>query len=366
MVLYEFRKHIQSVDATMGLRRYQAKRSFSHTPEPTGEKSARTAALREPKFVIQKHAARRLHYDFRLEMDGVLKSWAVPKGIPCEKGGKRLAMEVEDHPLEYREFEGTIPSGNYGAGTVMVWDTGTYRVLEEEPLSALKKGKIVFQLAGKKLKGQWTLVRMRGGESGKQPWLLIKTGEDMKPVSAKADDRSAVTQRSMKQIAADADATGETERPARRGTPRSRPAPKPGTASRLKLDSELKKLRASEPRFVPPMKTQLALALPEEGDWVFEVKLDGIRALAVKNDREVRLFSRRPRELTTAYPAIAEAVRNLAARQLVVDGEIVALSEKGHPSFQLLQNAKRAGRSAPPIFYYVFDLLHLEGRDVTG
>jgi bifunctional non-homologous end joining protein LigD len=177
---------------------YQEKRKFARTPEPSGkERRARSAAQR--LFVVQKHAATRLHYDFRLEMDGVLKSWAVPKGIPTEQGERHLAMRVEDHPLDYADFEGVIPAGNYGAGSVMVWDQGTYEVVENDPLHALQQGKIELRLHGKKLKSEWTLVRMKGQEDhGKEPWLLIKTGESIPAFSARADDRSA---RSMKGIA---------------------------------------------------------------------------------------------------------------------------------------------------------------------
>jgi len=183
----------------MGLQRYFQKRNFQRTPEPKGrEHRVKAKAL---SFVIQKHDATRLHYDFRLEMEGVLKSWAVPKGVPAQKGDKRLAMHVEDHPLEYGGFEGIIPEGNYGAGSVMLWDRGTYEVLGAGPLEALQKGKIHFRLDGKKLKGEWTLVRMRGREElGKEPWLLIKSGEDMKPISAKADDESVRSGKTMEQI----------------------------------------------------------------------------------------------------------------------------------------------------------------------
>src|ERR1051325_10711733 len=184
----------------MSLVRYKQKRNFSRTPEPAGAKSK--ARHKELAFVIQKHNARRLHYDFRLEMEGVLKSWAVPKGGPTKKGDRRLAMHVEDHPLEYGTFEGNIPEGNYGAGSVMLWDAGSYSVLDEDPLRAYHKGKIRFSLSGKKLKGEWTLVRMRGPEEpGKEPWLLIKSGEDVRPISARRDDQSVVSGKTMRQIA---------------------------------------------------------------------------------------------------------------------------------------------------------------------
>jgi bifunctional non-homologous end joining protein LigD len=180
---------------------YKAKRKFERTPEPEGNKK-RKGSPTQLHFVVQKHAASQLHYDFRLELDGVLKSWAVPKGIPTQRGDKRLAMRVEDHPLDYADFEGVIPAGNYGAGTVMLWDRGTFTVAGDDPGTALQKGKIELQLHGKKLKSDWTLVRMKGHEShGKEPWLLIKTGESIPAFSAWSNDRSAISARSMKGIA---------------------------------------------------------------------------------------------------------------------------------------------------------------------
>jgi len=156
----------------MGFKEYKAKRDFGRTREPAGNVQGHRKP-REPMFVIQKHDATRLHYDFRLEMEGVLKSWAVPKGFPMQRGDRRLAVQVEDHPLEYGSFEGTIPEGNYGAGTVMVWDTGTYSVKGDNPVEALESGKIHFRLKGKKLKGDWSLIRMRRSEESKPQWLLL-------------------------------------------------------------------------------------------------------------------------------------------------------------------------------------------------
>lgn len=185
----------------MSLEKYKAKRDFTQTREPAGKivSTKNNSAL---SFVVQKHAASHLHYDFRLEMDGVLKSWAVPKGFPHVKGDRRLAMQVEDHPIEYGGFEGSIPPGNYGAGTVMLWDFGVYNVLDGEPLDALDEGKLPLELAGKKLKGRWTLVRMKpkDGEP-KVSWLMIKSEVDAKPISARADDKSAKSGKTMKQIA---------------------------------------------------------------------------------------------------------------------------------------------------------------------
>jgi bifunctional non-homologous end joining protein LigD len=178
---------------------YHAKRDFTQTSEPSGKSKTDGKKL---LFVIQKHDASHLHYDFRLELDGVLKSWAVPKGPPADLQTKRLAMMVEDHPYDYAHFEGTIPTGNYGAGTVMVWDIGTWRNLGPEPHEGLKSGKLHFQLEGKKLKGEWALVKMHGRRNSKgNEWLLLKHGKDMKPISARADDSSAISGRTMSEIA---------------------------------------------------------------------------------------------------------------------------------------------------------------------
>jgi bifunctional non-homologous end joining protein LigD len=178
---------------------YNAKRDFTQTAEPSGKTKS---GGKKPLFVIQKHDASHLHYDFRLELDGVLKSWAVPKGPQTDMETKRLAMMVEDHPLDYAHFEGTIPAGNYGAGTVMIWDIGTWENLGPEPHEGLKSGKLHFQLNGKKLKGEWALVKMHGPRATKgNEWLLLKHGKAMKPISLKQDDTSAVSGRSMEQIA---------------------------------------------------------------------------------------------------------------------------------------------------------------------
>src|SRR5947207_722448 len=200
----------------MGLKEYKAKRNFSRTREPAGE--VHHGKHTEPMFVVQKHAASRLHYDFRLEMEGVLKSWAVPKGFPTRKGDKRLAVLVEDHPVEYGSFEGTIPPGNYGAGTVMLWDRGTYEASGDSPAKALEQGKLHLTLKGSKLKGEWTLIRIRHPRDGsdKEQWLLLKSGSDVRPFSARAEDKSVLTGRNMKQIAAGHDAPWQSNRAAAR------------------------------------------------------------------------------------------------------------------------------------------------------
>lgn len=194
----------------MGLTEYKRKRDFAKTREPKG-KPLPKAVKGASRFVIQKHDASRLHYDFRLEMEGVLKSWAVPKGLPWTQGEKHLAVEVEDHPVEYATFEGIIPQGQYGGGTVMVWDRGKYYVYGEQPLKALQEGRLHLVLEGEKAKGEWALIRLRGSEE-KPQWLLLKAGSSLKPLSKKRDDQSVKSGRSMKQIAGAKDAEWQSNR----------------------------------------------------------------------------------------------------------------------------------------------------------
>jgi bifunctional non-homologous end joining protein LigD len=349
----------------VSLAEYKRKRKFTQTPEPKGQVKPRKA--KALSFVIQKHDATRLHYDFRLEMGGVLKSWAVPKGIPTKKGEKRLAMHVEDHPIEYGGFEGTIPEGNYGAGTVMLWDHGTYEAVTGDPLEGYRAGKLHIRMHGEKLNGEWTLVRMRS-ENGKEPWLLIKSGEDMKPLSAKRDNQSVLSGKSMQQIAEGRGRVWQSNR--QTATRRSSVKPrttKTSTAPKARLPSlpNLKDLPLEHARFVPPMKALLVRNPPPRDGWSFEIKWDGYRALAVKSNGRVRLFSRRHRDITHDFDVVASPVEALPQKNLVLDGEIVALDENGRPSFQLLQNFRQAaGRRGQQLVYYVFDLLNYENRDL--
>jgi bifunctional non-homologous end joining protein LigD len=193
----------------MGLTEYKKKRNFTVTAEPKGKPLPKRLPGAS-RFVIQKHDASRLHYDFRLEMEGVLKSWAVPKGLPWKQGEKHLAVEVEDHPIEYEAFEGIIPKGNYGGGTVMVWDRGTYYVYGEKPLKSLQEGRLHLVLDGEKAKGEWALIRIRG--NGEKNWLLLKSGASHRPISKKRDDQSVKTGRTMAQIAAQRDAEWKSNR----------------------------------------------------------------------------------------------------------------------------------------------------------
>ena len=328
-------------DHDKSLREYAAKRDHTRTPEP----AARPVAAGERKkgihrFVIQKHAASHLHYDWRLEMQGVLRSWAVPKGPPTKPKEARLAMHVEDHPLDYADFEGTIPPGNYGAGTVMVWDQGEYEDLTGNPAAAFHQGKMHVMMRGKKLNGEWILVKDRREEDSNK-WLLIKAGTPLK-LSAKADDTSVVSGRSMAQIAKDNDAQWQSNRPAEKRMKRGRSSH-----------------RIVKPAFVEPMQCKAVTDLPSGDDWTFEIKFDGYRCLTVKNGAKTTLFSRNGKRLNDRFGEVSNAVAELPG-DFTIDGEIVALDEQGRPSFQLLQNS---GSSRPPIFFYAFDLLNLEGED---
>jgi len=318
------------------LREYRRKRDFSATAEPGTAAPKPSAQGSRRRFVIQKHAASHLHYDFRLEIRDVLKSWAVPKGVPYEPGLRRLASATEDHPLDYLEFEGIIPQGQYGGGTVMVWDIGTFEIVEGN----YWKGNLQISLKGKKLKGEWSLRRDRA--KGATAWILEKTGSGMKPLSAKKEDQSALTGRTMAQIADASDATWHSNRTS-----------VPGLA--------LDKLPQSEMKFAEPMLAKPVADLPEGSDWQYEVKLDGYRSLAIREAAAVRLLSRRNNSMDERFPAVVEALSELETG-LILDGEIVALDSQGRPSFNLLQH----GKGSAPVVYYLFDLLAFRGRDVRG
>ncbi len=357
----------------MGLTEYKRKRNFSVTAEPSGaKKKPRPKRVKgASRFVIQKHDASRLHYDFRLEMDGVLKSWAVPKGLPWKRGEKHLAVEVEDHPIDYEDFEGVIPQGNYGGGTVMVWDRGDYFVHGEKPLEALKEGRLHMVLEGEKAKGDWALIRTRS-DGGKNQWLLLKSDADVKPISKKRDDESAKTGRTMKQIAKDRDAEWESSRPAdesetgslrarvRKAVARKKRAPKKKVA-----DAALDALPSGKARFIEPMKPKLLEKPPTHGDWIYELKFDGFRILAIKTGAKVKLISRNENDLTKRFDEVATALAELPCKECVIDGEVVALDDEGRSSFQLLQAREMEGR-ATPLYDYVFDLVQLDGKDLTG
>lgn len=338
-----------------------------------------------PRYVIQKHDATRLHYDLRLEMAGVLRSWAVPKGMPRKTGERALAIAVEDHPLAYGEFEGTIPAGHYGAGTVMLWDRGFYTVGGGNPERAWRQGKIHLALAGEKLLGEWTLVRLHDNDAGSRTnWIVIKNADSAQPRRDIEHDRSVKTGRTLAEIgrgdsaqwiagrAVDpaspkrARAAKRTKRTKASPRPTANAAPTRSAPSPTRIRSTPDAINASTPddRYVEPMKALAAAKIPA-GDWRLEIKFDGYRALALVRAGAVSLWSRNRKNLSRDYPEVVEALQGLNIREAVLDGELVALDEKGRTSFQLMQ--QRATRGArPPIRFYVFDTLSVNGRSLLN
>lgn len=331
----------------MSLQQYRAKRHFDRSPEPQGIAEATQGPLR---FVIQKHHASRLHYDLRLELGGTLKSWAVPKGPTLNPTEKRLAVMVEDHPLDYAGFEGIIPKGNYGAGTVIIWDQGTYHTPKttdhdqsvKELERGLDRGDLKFILHGHKVRGEFALVRMRKGNE--KDWLLIKkqdrfaTTEDVRAL-----DRSVVSGKNLDEITKQ---EGPTDPPT-------------GIATLDLSDAPLGKM----PHAIKPMLATPVESCFDRRGWLFEIKWDGYRAIAEIDDHQVRLYSRRKLSFNAAYPSIVSSLQHVN-HSAVLDGEIVVLDPSGRSEFQLLQNypATRQG----PLVYYVFDLLYLDGHNLQN
>ena len=356
----------------MALDVYRKKRKFGVTPEPRGRK----ARVKGSRYVIQKHAATRLHYDLRLELDGVMKSWAVTRGPSLVPGEKRLAVETEDHPVEYNAFEGTIPKGEYGGGTVMVWDRGTWAP-EEDPHRGLKKGHLDFSLEGEKLRGHWHLVRMhrRPGEK-RNNWLLIKANDEDARTAKDADileemPDSVVSGRSIEEIAAgkgkkrvwhsnksvaDNVKSGATRGGVRAAKHASR-ASKSARGSKKKGDAAL-------PDFVPPSLATSRDAPPNGREWVHEIKFDGYRTQARLDRGKVKLLTRKGLDWAARFPNIAADVARLAADTALIDGEIVVENSRGVADFSMLQAALSNGER-DSFVYYVFDLLHLDGEDLS-
>ena len=367
------------------LARYRAMRDFAMTAEPRGSAAGdRKASASELPFVVQKHAATRLHYDFRLGWRGVLKSWAVTKGPSYNVKDKRLAVEVEDHPIEYGGFEGTIPKGQYGGGTVMVWDQGTWEPVTDVD-EGLKSGQLKFILRGKKLKGHWALIRMKGDrfgrKDGKPNWLLIKEHDEYErpedaPQITDEEPDSAVTDRSIEQIAKAEDHVWNSNAPEKaaktpanrsRLTRRAKAVEEAAPPDRTSLLHDVPKEKF--PSFIGP---ELALSVtepPEGKDWLHELKLDGYRIQAHVEEkgssRTARLFTRKGLDWTHRMRGVAEAVAQLSVHSAILDGEVVVLDEKGRTSFADLQAAFDEG--APnPLTYFAFDLLHLDGHNLRG
>ena len=362
------------------LEEYKRKRHFDRTPEPSGEPepatgpiqdqpapAAKRTRLPKPKlpqlevrpgaehgdtFVVQKHRATRLHYDFRLAIDGTLKSWAVPKGPSLNSADKRLAVQTEDHPLDYANFEGKIPEGNYGAGTVMVWDRGTFSVIGDASASKqIERGEIKFNLSGEKLRGSFVLVKLKHSEKGNE-WLFIKHQDANEDPAWNIDehDGSVLTGRTIKEIA-------EELPPKREANPIQ-----PG-----ELDGARK---SAMPSHVEPMLATLGEHAFSDPNWLFEIKWDGVRALARIEDSALTLRSRNGADITKRYPELAVLPQAFAASQAIVDGEIVALDERGLSSFERLQERMHVRApsehlvSQTPVVYFAFDLLYCDGYDL--
>ena len=372
----------------MGLVEYKKKRTFSKTPEPTGGKVSKTKL----RFVIQKHAASRLHYDFRLEMEGVLKSWAVPKGPSLNPADKRLAMLVEDHPYDYRKFEGIIPEGNYGAGTVIIWDEGTYEPLEPARgkaaqekvlLKGLESGSLKFRLHGEKLKGEFVLVKTP--RRADNAWLLIKHRDEF----ASTDDvtvreESVKSGKTLEELAIDPDAeewksnksstsSARSRKPAIKKGARSAPELKVGSNDRPSVKTQPNKQalheditnakKAPMPKDVEPMLATLADNPMDAPGWLFEIKWDGFRALSYLDNKKVDIRSRNNKKFNEKFYPLRAALEDWDVRA-VVDGEIIVMNEKGYPDFNALQTWR--SEADGELVYYVFDILWYDGMDVTG
>jgi bifunctional non-homologous end joining protein LigD len=347
----------------MGLERYHQKRNFRVTPEPKGKVGKRTDSLL--RFIIQKHAASRLHYDFRLELGGVLLSWAVPKGPSLDPNDKRLAMHVEDHPIEYGDFEGVIPAKQYGAGTVMLWDRGTW-IPKGDPKEMFDKGRLKFELNGEKLHGGWNLVRSRSSKYSGESWLLIKEADEyarLGEAAAIGEDMpdSVASGRSLEQIAASADRVWHSNKSVEANVKAgavAKPRPVTGIA---RLHGARK---AAMPAFIEPELATLMKAPPAGGNWIHEIKYDGYRMLARIEDGSARMISRNKKDWTGNFSSVAQAAARLPVKTAWLDGEVVALDAEGRSSFQALQNALSASPPAD-LGYVVFDVLYLDGFDLT-
>jgi bifunctional non-homologous end joining protein LigD len=356
--------------AAAALGPYHAKRDFVRTPEPRGG-----AARRRPgsTFVVQKHDASRLHYDFRLELGGVLKSWAVPKGPSLDPADKRLAVETEDHPVEYGGFEGVIPEGEYGGGTVLLWDRGTWTPAGD-PAAGLRAGRLKFTLAGAKLRGGFSLVRLRGRDrrdADGRSWLLIKERDEHARPAAElritdARPEGVVSGLGLEEVAQARERAWHSSRRKARG----RPARAAGAAPRRETGGpgagRIPGARpAPLPRFVPLQLATLVAAPPTGDAWLHEMKFDGYRILCRIDGGRVTLWSRNARDWSAWFPEISAAAARLPVERALLDGEVAVLQPDGTTSFQALQNALSTGGRGR-LVYFVFDLLHLDGQDLTG
>jgi bifunctional non-homologous end joining protein LigD len=339
----------------VGLALYKKKRSFKDTPEPTGGKTSGSSL----RFVVQKHAASRLHYDFRLEMEGVLKSWAVPKGPSLNPQDKRLAIMVEDHPYDYRTFEGIIPKGNYGAGTVIVWDEGTFEALEpgtkkeqeKSLLQQLKKGSLKFKMNGSKLKGEFALVKLKNSEDN--AWLLIKHKDKFaKETDITKKDKSVISGKTLEKIAKTSKTTWDSS------SKKKSLIKKPSKTLAQKKNQVTEGKKFPFPKVVSPMLATLVEQPFDEPGWIYEIKWDGYRAVAMMNKGKINLLSRNNKSFNEKFYPVYDALKewNINA---VLDGEVVVLGKKGISNFGALQNWR--SEADGELFYYVFDIIWLDG-----
>ena len=345
----------------MSLHEYERKRDFTKTPEPGASGVGASKAHSGPMFCVQRHDATHLHYDFRLEIGGALKSWAVPKGPSLDPTVKHFAAEVEDHPIDYGDFEGNIPKGSYGGGSVMLWDTGTFELIGPESAEAqLERGDLKFRLHGQKLSGTWAIVRMKGrgkGARAGKEWLLIKKNDEAAQSGWDIEQFavSVKTGRTQAEIAADLPAK-------KKEAPKSR------------RSGKVKDALPPMPGFFAPMGASLAEAMPRGDDWIFEVKWDGVRGLAFIENGSVTIYTRNNNRCERQYPELQVLPHYVDARQAILDGEIVVLDARGVSKFELIQPrihvqdasviAKMAAKN--PVHYYAFDLLYLDGRDLRN
>ena len=341
------------------LKDYQAKRDFTKTQEPSGSAEA---AANGQLFVVQKHDATRLHYDFRIELDGVLKSWAVTKGPSDNPEDKRLAVRVEDHPLAYGSFEGTIPEGEYGGGTVMLWDIGSWEPIGD-PHQGLAEGDLKMRLHGQRMKGEWVLVHMKGRETkrrsgpARENWLLIKHRDDY------ARPEETLTGRFTRSVTTGRDLDGIAK-----GLKPKKPSSTPEKAvwhSEPEKPAPEKPKRGKAPalpRFRPPQLATLVSDVPEGNDWVFEMKYDGYRCLAAIAGEKVQLFTRTGKDWTAQFGAIVPPLSRITAGSALIDGELCAFDAKGRTDFSTLKDHLATGG---PLTYFAFDLLELDGKDLS-
>lgn len=354
------------------LEHYRQKRNFGVTPEPADGGKPNAAAL---SYVIQKHWASRLHYDFRLEFEGTLKSWAVPKGPSLDPHLKRMAVQVEDHPLSYGGFEGTIPPKQYGAGKVIVWDRGNWTPIED-PAKGFQDGKLKFELHGEKLHGKWTLVRMRGHDEKQVPWLLIKEHDG----EVRAAEEYDITEALPDSVLSGANAVSAPEnRKASANKPAAaEPANRPEPQAVAKTIAALPALavRAKLPLTLEPQLATLVESAPEQGEWLYELKFDGYRLVARLEGDDVKCITRNGHDWTDKMPQLAASLKTLALESAWLDGEIIVPNAEGIPDFQLLQGAfegrgRRVARgasgaspNAAAIVYYIFDMPFYAGHDL--